>query len=124
MHIISYFLHTITSPTNQSTSYSQGMSFGKFRFLIDLKPPPGGKIRGASIYVPLSRYSKYSDIKILRPLWAEGDNRERRQVIERMYKALTLPECLVSELRRLMSFDGPTRARYAGLVEDLKMRGH
>ena len=115
----------MTSLTNQSTSYSQGMSFGKFRFLIDLKPPPGGKIRGASIYVPLSRYSKYSDIKILRPLWAKEDNgRERRQVIERMYKALTLPECLVSELQRLMSFDGPTRTRYAGLVEDLKMRGH
>ena len=47
-------------------------------------------MRGASIYVPLSRYHKFSDINLLRRLWTEGDAKERRQAIERVLHALTL----------------------------------
>ena len=116
-------LALVLSISFKSSLFPQGMSFGNHLFIIDLKPPPGGKIRGASIYVPLSRYRKFSDIKILRPLWTEGNSKERRQVIERLFKALSLPECLVTELQRLMAYDGPTRQRYAGLLDELKARG-
>ena len=80
-------------------------------------------MRGASIYVPLSRYHKFSDINLLRRLWTEGDAKERRQAIERVLHALTLAPSLVSELHRLEALDGPTRQRYSELLEQLKGRG-
>ena len=81
-------------------------------------------MRGASIYVPLSRYRKFSDINLLRPLWTEGSAKEKRHAIERILHALTLAPSLVSELHRLETLAEPTHQRHSGLLEQLKARGH
>ena len=98
--------------------WTQGMSFLTALFLLDLTPPPtgahDGKMHGASIRVPLSRYSRFSDIKLFRPLWTKPSQKDK--VVERLWQALKPNKDIVAEVHRLEALEQSTLLRHDGLL--------
>lgn len=95
--------------------WTQGMSFLRGLFIIDLTPPAtGGPMKGPSIRVPLSRYSSYNDIKLFRPLWSTTS--EKHIVVDKLWAALKPDKVIMAERHRLEDLANATALRHAGLL--------
>lgn len=98
--------------------WCEGMTFDPDGlFLLDLTPPEKPEnvtMEGASIRVPLSRYRRYSDVKLFRPLWS--DDKEKGRIINKLWKALQPNKVVFAERKRMLALEADTLLRYAPLM--------
>jgi hypothetical protein len=98
--------------------YAQGMSFPADEpWVLHLNPPPDGPIKRASILVMLSRFSVWSKVRLIQPLWKT--KAERLQVIMRFAEAMELEDGLHADLERLDALAAVTTARDGTINDDL-----
>ena len=69
--------------------FAQGMSFKGLPWLIHLALPDSSPVFSkANILVPLSRPSLWSELKLLTPLWPDGDEEAKAKFITKVRNAL------------------------------------
>jgi hypothetical protein len=69
--------------------FAQGMSFKGKPWLIHLTlPDKHPSFDRANILVPLSRPSRWSELKLITPLWPQGDSKAREKFINKVHQAL------------------------------------
>ena len=101
--------------------FVQGFSFKDACWIIDLAVGPKNSIHRACLYVLLSRYRSWDDIKLLRPLFPETPNglraKERKRVVDAFLKAAKVDPDLVANHTLLEREEANTRAKYADVFE-------
>ena len=81
--------------------YCQGASFKKDPWLSHLSVPPTGPLSRASLYVVTSWHAEWGDVRLLTPLWVEGErgwSEQRRKVIDTFHKAARMDNSLRLDL--------------------------
>ncbi len=81
--------------------FAEGMSFRDQCWIAHLSPPPTGNFLRASVFVTITRWSKFNDVHLLAPLWKEGDEATRTKVIQAFHACATMSPELITELDRL-----------------------
>jgi hypothetical protein len=93
--------------------YCQGVNFKANPWLAHLNPPPNGRgLKRATIFVVLTRWSAWADVKLLCPLWAAGDSVGRQRVIDAFHALACLEPELQAELTRLQDRAATARVTY------------
>jgi hypothetical protein len=98
--------------------YCQGANFKKDPWLSHLSVPPTGPLSRASLYVVTSRHAEWGDVRLLTPLWVEGErgwSEQRRRVIDTFHKAAHMEDSLRLDLLRLRAQAATTKARFPEL---------
>lgn len=94
--------------------YCQGMNFRDQCWLAHLSPPPDPTgLTRASVYVTLSRWHSWDDVKLIAPLWTPGNMEERIQVIDKFTKIARLGPELRAQLIRLKDLAVSTKQSHA-----------
>jgi hypothetical protein len=102
--------------------YTQGMSFKKtgHTWVIHITPTDGGKFQRASLFVLLSRFSSWDDVKILVPLFTDSTTHEAKEaLIDRFLKCTDLEPDLSAEVERLASIAVKTKAKHFQFISAL-----
>jgi len=93
--------------------YCQGMNFRQQCWLAHLCPPTdGGGLKRASVFVVISRWGRWEDVRLIVPLWPEGDMAERARVIQAFMHAACLEPELAAEMRRLKALAAQAKGVY------------
>jgi hypothetical protein len=81
--------------------FAQGETFSAQQsWLVDMRPPTG-QLHRASLYVMLTRFRTFAQLRLLCPLWPPGDAAAERRVKARFLTALQPDLDLRAEWRRL-----------------------
>lgn len=91
---------------------AQGASFGDDPWVIHLNPPPSGHLTRPAIFVMLTRFKGWDQVKLLAPLWKKGDQHGRRHVLETFKKLAEKDAALAAELQRLHAMANTQKARF------------
>lgn len=84
-----------------SDYFAQGMSFKGEPWILHLAlPDEVEKFSRANLIVPLTRPSLWSELRLLTPLWPEGDEDAKKKFCERFKSALKPDKRYSAEMER------------------------
>jgi hypothetical protein len=93
--------------------YCQGVNFKANPWLAHLNPPPNGRgLQRPTLFVVLTRWSAWADVRLLCPLWPAGDLTARQRVIDTCHALACLEPALKDELTRLHDRAATARVTY------------
>jgi len=93
--------------------YCQGLNFKSNPWLAHLNPPPTGKpLTRPALFVVLTRWSAWADVRLLCPLWPAGDTAARLRIINAFHKLACLEPDLKAEIVRLRSRAAQARVSF------------
>jgi len=98
--------------------YCQGPNFKLDPWLSHVNPPPTGPLLRPSLFVVSSRYRQWDDVKLLAPLWVEGEpgwQQQREAVITCFHNATVMSASLRKDLERLDAAANRTKQQHARL---------
>lgn len=92
--------------------FAQGLSFKHNCWLAHLTPPPNGQLTRATLLVILTRFASWSMIRLLTKLWPDGDNKQRKKVINRYLTACQPDQQQAHDTQRLQQLATTTQATW------------
>lgn len=103
--------------------FVQGMTYRPPTvYLTHMQLPPhvsGAKhaLSRESIIVMTSRYTKYSRLLLLTPLWPQGDTAARNAIIDQIWQAADVDNDQIEDMERLQQLAQATQDQYSHLLQ-------
>ena len=96
-----------------SDYFAQGCTWGKAAFFLHLLTSDSF-YKAANLRVPITRATSIEGVKLLAPLWIEGDKGVSRAAFKELLKTALKPDQdYVAEMTRLRALDEATRERFS-----------